>query len=52
MAEPAARNIRTIATLEREALHERTRLERFTDAITAATGSPAFIVAHAVWFTI
>jgi uncharacterized membrane protein len=48
--ELAARNIETIATLEREALHERSRLDRFTGAITRAAGSPVFIVAHAVWF--
>src|SRR4051812_20221780 len=48
--EPAARNIEAIAALEREALHDRSRLDRFTDAVTAAAGSPVFIVAHAVWF--
>jgi uncharacterized membrane protein len=48
--EPAARNIETIARLEREALHDRSRLDRFTDAVTAAAGSPLFIVAHAIWF--
>jgi uncharacterized membrane protein len=47
---PAARNIETIAALEREALHDRSRLDRFTDAVTAAAGSPVFIVGHAVWF--
>jgi len=49
--EPAARNIKAIATLEREALHDRTRLDRFTDAVTAAAASPWFLVGHAVWFT-
>jgi uncharacterized membrane protein len=48
--EPAARNIEAIAALEREALHERSRLDRFTDAVTAAAGSPVFIGAHAAWF--
>ena len=48
--EPAARNIEAIAALEREALHDRSRLDRFTDAVTAAAGSPLFIVGHAVWF--
>jgi uncharacterized membrane protein len=52
LAEPATRNIATIATLEREALHERSALDRFTDAITAATGSPAFVVLHSVWFLV
>ena len=48
--EPAARNIEAIAALEREALHDRSRLDRFTDAVTAAAGNPFFVVAHAVWF--
>ena len=48
--ETAARNIEAIAALEREALHDRSRLDRFTDTVTAAAGSPVFIVAHAVWF--
>lgn len=48
--EPAARNIETIAGLERAALHDRSRLDRFTDAVTRAAGSPLFIVGHAVWF--
>jgi uncharacterized membrane protein len=50
--EPAAKNIEAIAQLEREALHHRTVLDRFTDAITAAAGSPWFVVTHAVWFGI
>ena len=50
--EPAARNIEAIAALEREALHDRTGLDRFTDAVTAAAGNPIFIVAHAVWFSV
>jgi len=48
--DPAARNIETIAALEREALHDRSRLDRLTDAVTAAAGSPLFIIAHAIWF--
>jgi uncharacterized membrane protein len=48
--EPSARNIAAIARLEREALHDRSRLGRFTDAVTAAAGSSVFIVAHAIWF--
>jgi uncharacterized membrane protein len=48
--EPAARNIEAIAALEREALHDRTRLDRLTDAVTAAAGSPYFIVGHAIAF--
>jgi len=49
--EPAARNIEAIASLEREALHDQSRLDRFTGAVTAAAGSPVFLVAHAIWFT-
>ena len=48
--EPAARNIEAIAALERQALHERSRLDHFTDAVTAAVGNPIFVVAHAAWF--
>jgi uncharacterized membrane protein len=46
----AARNIETIAALERQARHDRTRLDRFTDAVTNAAGSPLFLVAHGLWF--
>jgi len=49
--EPAARNIEAIAALEREALQDQSRLDRFTGAVTAAAGSPVFLVAHAIWFT-
>ena len=48
---PAARNIRAIAALERDALHERTTIARFTDAVTGAAGSPVFVVIHALWFS-
>src|ERR1700755_3073646 len=50
--EPAARNIEAIAALERQALHDRTRLDRVTDAVTAAAGSPFFLVGHAIAFAI
>jgi uncharacterized membrane protein len=50
LAEPASQNIAAIASLERTALHERSRLDRVTDAVTAAAGSAAFVVLHAVWF--
>ena len=49
-ADPASRNIAAIAALEREALHERTAIERVTDAVTAAAGSALFLVLHAGWF--
>ena len=50
VAEPASQNIAAIASLERQALHERTTLDRVTDAVTAVAGSAAFLVVHAVWF--
>jgi uncharacterized membrane protein len=50
-AEPVARNIRAIADLERRAVHDRTPVERATDAITRGTGSPGFIVVQVVFFT-
>jgi uncharacterized membrane protein len=48
----ASDNIRLIATLERQALHDRTALDRVTDAITSTAGSPIFVIAHAAWFTV
>jgi uncharacterized membrane protein len=51
-ARPAARNIQAIAALEREALHDRSRLDRVTDTVTAIAGSPAFIVVHGIWFVV
>ena len=48
--DPAARNIEAIAAIEREAIHGRSRLDRFSGVVTAAAGSPLFIVAHAIWF--
>jgi uncharacterized membrane protein len=50
LAAPAARNIHAIATLERDALHERTTIDRITDRVTSAAGSPAFVAIHALWF--
>jgi uncharacterized membrane protein len=49
--DPASRNIQAIAALERDALHERTALDRLTDAITSAAGSPLFVAAHLIVFT-
>jgi uncharacterized membrane protein len=48
---PVARNVQTIAALEREALDDRTHLDRLTHAVTRIAGSQAFIAAHLVWFT-
>jgi uncharacterized membrane protein len=48
--EPTLQNIRAIADLERQAIHERSGLERLTDAVTEAAGSPTFIAVHVLWF--
>jgi uncharacterized membrane protein len=45
------RNVRAIAQLEREALHERTPADRVSDALTRATGSAPFVVLHAIGFS-
>ena len=45
------RNVHAIAQLEREALHERTPADRVSDALTRATGSAPFVIAHAVGFS-
>jgi uncharacterized membrane protein len=45
------RNVRAVARLEREALHERTPADRVSDALTRATGSAPFVIAHAIGFT-
>ena len=50
--EPATKNIRLIASLERQALHERTTIDRITDAITQTAGSASFVIAHAAWFAV
>ena len=50
LTEPATQNIAAIAALERAALHERSMLDRVTDAVTSAAGSASFLVLHAVWF--
>ena len=46
------RNVKAIADLERQAVTERSRLQRFTDGVTGLAGSGVFIVAHAVWFAV
>jgi uncharacterized membrane protein len=48
--EPLLKNVHAIAELERQAFHGRTRLDRFTDAVTAFAGSRGFVVGHIVWF--
>src|SRR5947207_9451141 len=47
-----SRNIRAIARLENEALHQRSLTDRVSDNITRFAGSSVFIVLHIVWFTI
>lgn len=49
---PALQNVHAVAELERQAFHQRTAMERFTDAVTNFAGSRTFIVAHAVFFTL
>jgi len=48
--DPTLQNVRAIADLERQAFHERSPLQRFTDAVTDLAGSGIFIMAHALWF--
>jgi uncharacterized membrane protein len=45
------RNIRAVARLEQEALHQRTTADRVSDALTRFTGSTPFVVGHALAFT-
>ena len=46
LSDPTLKNVRAVADLERKAFHERSPMERFTDAVTQSAGSRAFIVAH------
>jgi uncharacterized membrane protein len=48
--DPARQNIQAIARLERDALHDRTAIDRLTDAITHAAGSAVFVTLHALAF--
>ncbi len=48
--DPLAHNVRAIADLERQLFHQRSRLDRVTDAVTQFTGSRAFLIGHAAWF--
>ena len=45
-----SKNIAAIAEMERQALHQRTTVDKIGDAITHATGSMTFAVAHVMWF--
>ncbi len=51
-ADPVLHNVEAIAELERVALRRRTRGERFSDAITNASGTFFFILAHVAWFAV
>jgi uncharacterized membrane protein len=49
-AQPAERNIRVIAELERRALHDRSTADRVSDAINRITGSAVFAAGNLVLF--
>jgi uncharacterized membrane protein len=45
-----AHNIRAMVELAEEARHERTGMNRVTDAVARVAGSTTFIALHAAWF--
>ena len=47
---PADKNVRAIARLEQAVLHERSRIDRLSEAITNAAATPWFIAVHATMF--
>jgi uncharacterized membrane protein len=47
-----SRNVRAIARLENEALHQRSVTDRLSDSITRFAGSSVFIILHIIWFTV
>jgi uncharacterized membrane protein len=49
-AQPAERNVRVIAELERRALADRSTADRMSDAINRVTGSAAFAAGNLVLF--
>jgi uncharacterized membrane protein len=49
-AQPADRNVRVIAELERRALHDRSAADRLSDTINHVTGSAAFAAGNLVLF--
>jgi uncharacterized membrane protein len=49
-ADPARRNVRTIARLESAMLHHRSATARLSDAVCHLAGSGTFIIIHVVWF--
>ncbi len=50
--DPLLKNVHAVVELERQAIHNLSPLDRFTDAVTAFAGSRPFIVAHAIWFVL
>lgn len=50
--QPADRNIRVIAELERRAIHDRSAADRLSDTVTRVTGSGAFAAANLVVFVV
>lgn len=52
MTDPALQNVHAIAELERRMIHDRSLLQRITDAITRLAGSGVFLTVHAVWFLV
>lgn len=48
--DPALQNVHAVVELERQAFHQRSRMDRITDAITNFAGSRTFIAAHAIVF--
>ena len=49
-ADPARKNVRTIARLEEAMLHHRSATARVSDAVCRVAGSGTFIIVHLVWF--
>ncbi|HEY3885783.1 MAG TPA: DUF1003 domain-containing protein [Vicinamibacterales bacterium] len=47
---PVIENVRAIGELERQAIHQRTGMQRVTEKITAFAGSSGFISGHVLWF--
>jgi uncharacterized membrane protein len=45
------RNVRAIASLEKNAMAERSSADRASDAVTRIAGSSPFVALHAIWFT-
>lgn len=50
LGDPAQYNVEAIARLEREAMHQRTATEKFSDAITNFAGSITFLVLQLLAF--